>query len=153
MCHTDYLSTFIFSLFQISDSISIIFSTTLYLRRSSRNWKRAIIFFVWCITPVIKLRCCIVSIKMFMLSIVFKTQYLQVSSLQQKIRICFVLLWSKNCSYDSTDFIFDLPKVIVWVLLTIIYIIYHFIFNYMIQNQLSTATATVVAPIVNDNRK
>ena len=48
---------------------------------------------------------------------------------------------------------FDLPKVILWVLLTIIYIISHFIFNHLIQNQLPDSTATIVTTFVSDNGK
>ena len=35
----------------------------------------------------------------------------------------------KNVSYDLTDLFLDLPKVILWILLTFICIIYHFIFQ------------------------
>ena len=147
---------FIYKFFpiQISDSKLSLFAATAYLRRYSHKWQRSIIIcFVCSITIVIQLRHYIVSVPILYII----NSYLE----HNPYRFCryhskegkFVYLFgAKLVPNIWLVLFFDRPKVIVWVLITVIQIISRFIFKSLYSKpSIFSATKTVIVPVVSHN--
>ena len=124
-----YITSYL--IYQSPDSKLILLSDTTYRPRSSCKWQRVIIiFFVGCITIVIQLWRYIISIILFYIinGLIEHNIYRfhRYNSKEGRFIFCFgakliPIIWLILFS--------SLPKIIAWVLPTIIYIISHFIFK------------------------
>ena len=117
--------------FQSSDSKPIISAATEYRRQSSHMWQQAISVCLVCfINKVLRLRHYIVSINLFYIIIFFPKHniYRFLSYNIQEGKFVYYLGAELVPTIRMVLFL-DPPKVIVWVLLAIIYIISHFIFQ------------------------
>ena len=65
----------------------------------------------------------------------------------------FLYFWAKHVPKIWLGLFSDVSKLIVWFILTIIYIFTILFSNHLIQNELSAATATFVATLVSNNGK
>ena len=95
-------------IFQSFDSKPIMFTATAYCHHSICKWQYAIIICVVCyITIVIWLRSYIVSINLFnMINRLLKHNIYRFFAIIEK-KLGFFWFWSKTCSYDLNDLIFQ----------------------------------------------